>query len=403
MPVRFTAAAAIVACVVASANAHGFLSYPNARGTLSGSGGKYKYHGVNGNCPTDYCPMCQNAGFLMKRANGERFSFYKPMDRTDMIRTNFGMCGDKNDAWNAPHMKKGFFSQGCEGYPAVTGLKPGDVLNMQMQSTAHHQGFYEFFLCDTSNCGGDMTRGCFYQNQCVQLERVPIESCESGYDYDCAPIDPEYPGRWYMGCPKYPWLFPGTSEMTQDQTMGGANGKAAYRIPHDFNCGKNCVLQSYWATANTCNPLGYKEYFDKVYSQGKLQSWKGCQGDGITRGGYAPQYPTCGEEGTFPEEFWNCADIHMEGTPFNSHNYDAYYTPGNLGRKTRSGTSSRKTSSPSPASTPTPAPRGDCYGNGERCVGAPGMPYINWKKCCDKNAKQVADPSRGWGKFCLVF
>lgn len=395
MYICFVAALALFACCLASCNAHGFMSYPNSRGSLSGCGGKYKFQGIKADCPTDYCPMCQNAGFLMKRTSGESFSFYKPMDRTERIRGNFGMCGDKTDASDAPHMKAGFFSQGCRGYPTISGLKPGDVINFQVQSTAHHQGFYEFFLCDTTECGGDISRGCFYENQCVQLDRVPNSSCESGNDHDCAPIDPEYPGRWYMGCPKYPWLFSGTSEMTEDQTMGGPNGKMAYRIPPDFNCGKNCVLQSYWATANTCNPLGLKEYFEKMYSEGKLGSWKGCPGDGITRGGYSPQYPTCGERGTFPEEFWNCADIQMEGARFNNHNYNAYYKPGNLGRKRVSSGSSHRNVQASGSRG------GSCYKNGERCMGAPGKPYVPWKKCCDGNARQIEDPARGWGKFCL--
>jgi Lytic polysaccharide mono-oxygenase, cellulose-degrading len=325
--------AAVVLGLASTAAAHGFLSYPNARGALSGSEGKYKYKGVADQCPKDYCPMCQNAGFLQKNHGNDVFVPYNPMDRTQWMRGRFGMCGDNSEAFDAPHMKNGFFSKGCEGFPAITGLRPGSVVNLQIQSTAHHQGFFETFLCNTRNCGGDITRNCFDQNQCVQLQRVPHPSCESGNDHECSPIDFSYPGRWHIPCPAYPFLFEGTSEMTEDQTLGGPNGKMAFKIPDDFNCGKNCVLQSYWVTANTCNPAGYKEYFDWQYNHGHLESWKQCPGDGITHGGYAPSYPTCGDKGTYPEEFWNCADIHMDGEEFNTHDYSPYYLKDNNGQK----------------------------------------------------------------------
>lgn len=332
-PVGLAAFVALAAC----ASGHAFLSYPNARGALTGCGGGYKYTPVAPNeCRTNYCCQCGNAAFLQKRMAGQPWRLYSPMDRTLPIRDGFGMCGDGEDSMTAPNMKQGYFSGGCEGRAAMTGVKPGDVIDFQMQSTAHHQGFIELFLCDTTICGGDITRDCFARNQCVALEREPVNDCENGWSSDCAPIDPDYTTRWYMPCHKYPFEWEGTSQMVEDQTLGGPGGSMRYRIPSDFNCGTACVLQSYWATANTCAPPGYNEFFDRVYGEGKLGSWQGCDGDGKTIGGYSVNHKTCGIEGTFPEEFWNCADIHMAGERFNNHDYNSYYTPGNNGQKKHS-------------------------------------------------------------------
>jgi hypothetical protein len=333
---RWAMLAVVALSLIESVSAHAFMSYPATRGALSGSGGIFHYDPVDMSCPVDYCPECQNAAFLQKNHGDMWFAPYAPMDRTEPFRTGFGLCGDSGldgrDPMTQPHMKAGAFSVGCEGKPTAVNLAPGQVINIQVQSVAHHQGFLEFFLCDTSACGGDITPKCFESNQCVQLIRAPHPSCESGEDTECAPIDPHFPGRWYMACHAFPYLNENTSQMTQDQTMGGPNGKMGYIIPPDFNCGSNCVLQSYWVTMNKCNPIGSAEYFKGLYDRGLLKSWHMCPGDGITRGGYSPLYHPCGASlDLFPEEFWNCADVSMSGKSFNTHNYSQYYVPGNNG------------------------------------------------------------------------
>jgi hypothetical protein len=322
--------ATLLATLVAAVSAHAFMSYPAARGALSGSGGIFHYDPVDSSCPVDYCPECQNAAFLQNNHGDMMFTPYTPLDGTQPFRTGFGLCGDSGmdgrDPLRQPHMKAGAFSVGCEGKPSASGLTPGQVLNIQVQSSAA--------------CGGDITPQCFQDKRCVQLLRVPHPSCEGGEDIQCAPIDRSFPGRWYIPCHEFPFLNENTSEMVRDQTMGGPNGKMAYQIPADFNCGENCVLQSYWVTMNKCNPIGGKEYFENLYSKGMLNSWATCLGDGITRGGFSPLYPTCGSSlSLFPEEFWNCADISMAGTPFNNHDYSQYNVPGNNGSGAKRGVS----------------------------------------------------------------
>jgi hypothetical protein len=41
-----------------------------------------------------------------------------------------------------------------------------------------------------------------------------------------------------------------------------------------------------------------------------------------------------------------------------------------------------------------------CYMTGERCMGAPGFPYIPYQKCCNEQDECVEDSSSGWGSFC---
>lgn len=401
-----TVVVAVLGCASCVAG-HAFLSYPNSRGALTGCGGGYKYTPIAAgrNCQTNYCCQCGNAAFLQKRMAGAQWTPYAPLDRTTPMRQGFGMCGDGEDSPTSPCMKRGFFSNNCEGMPAMTGLRPGDTIDIQMQSTAHHQGFIELFLCDTTVCGGDISRSCFETNQCVALERVPVSECEQGWGRKCAPIDPDYPTRWYMPCHEHPFEWQGTSQMVEDQTMGGPDGTMRFRIPFDFNCGKACVMQSYWATANTCAPPGHNEFFERVYSEGKLSSWKGCPGDGKTSGGFSRDHRTCGSPGTFPEEFWNCADIHMDGERFNSHDYSPYYRQGNMGQKSPSNSAPARAPAPAPAKTTsaqaykaTNGAAEKCYMPGERCKGEAGRPHVEWLGCCSGacNNRKYGE----WGTFC---
>jgi hypothetical protein len=41
-----------------------------------------------------------------------------------------------------------------------------------------------------------------------------------------------------------------------------------------------------------------------------------------------------------------------------------------------------------------------CYQSGERCAGAPGKPFVQWLGCCDPKDNCEVDESKGWGSFC---
>ena len=62
------------------------------------------------------------------------------------------------------------------------------------------------------------------------------------------PIAPARPGRFYLPC--------------RDTSRGiwqmfGPGRKILYKLPAGMRC-RHCVLQWYWATANSCNPAGTK-------------------------------------------------------------------------------------------------------------------------------------------------
>lgn len=42
-----------------------------------------------------------------------------------------------------------------------------------------------------------------------------------------------------------------------------------------------------------------------------------------------------------------------------------------------------------------------CTGTGDRCAGAPGKPYVEYAPCCDEGKVCASDSSLGWGRFCI--
>lgn len=47
--------------------------------------------------------------------------------------------------------------------------------------------------------------------------------------------------------------------------------------------------------------------------------------------------------------------------------------------------------------------KGKCYPSGSRCLGAVGMPYVPWHRCCNQNETCQVKASMGWGGFCLKY
>jgi hypothetical protein len=162
--------------------------------------------------------------------------------------------------------------------------------------TTNHNGFLAFYLCDVSDTADkDISDDpAFWKSKCHELERVPRASCEAGTDMECGPIHPKFPGRFVVPC---------RNSKGGDQVIGGPNGKMAYRIP-DVEM-EHAVIQSYWMTANNCNP---PDGFTETYKF--PAAWAGCPGDGGSVGGKCPG-KSCAVTGGTPEEFLNCADVRI--------------------------------------------------------------------------------------------
>eukprot|EP00662_Eupelagonemidae_sp_cell21_P005469 gene5469-3862_t len=139
--------------------------------------------------------------------------------------------------WNAAHAH------------AHQRIVKGGVLQLQAAFSAHHYGHVEFSLCDTDTL--DMTGtadvvharlwACFNKESNLLVRHPDYEA------YDPAPIDPNFPYRYYIPPKKtlQSWPMP-----------------MWFKVPQTANCdGDNCLLFFFYYSANSCEAAGYRSYF----------------------------------------------------------------------------------------------------------------------------------------------
>lgn len=282
------AVVAVYAVLAHTVDSHGFMTDPRPRGALK-TQRAVEPKEMDPSAPLDYCPHCLNAGGTGAVKKGGPWTKYEPMKSS---RKGFGLCGDPEGGDD--HMKAGKFANPAS-MPYVRKYKPGSVANFGFDATTNHNGYLEFYLCDVSKMPDEDLSWDGFAEHCHYLERSPHESCESGNDKECGPIDPKFPGRWVLPCRN-------AGGEQGDQLLGGEDGKMAYNIPNvEIEMG---VIQMYWLTQNSCNdPDGFMDNYKYP------KAWAGCPGDGGSVGG-KPNHEKCGSGG-FPEEFWNCADVQV--------------------------------------------------------------------------------------------
>lgn len=247
--------------------------------------------------PSDDCPHCLNGGGkgAVILAAKNKWTPWEPLNDKLPFRHDTGLCGDPvADSVPRAHEVGGRFGP-PKSLPFVATYKSGSVIEMTADITTNHNGFFEFIICDVTKCGGDIRESCFKKGHCHLLKRVKTPECESQKSRECGPVDPAYPGRWYVPCRK--------GGHVGEHFMGGKHMR--YQLPAGFNS-DHAVLQWYWATANSCNPPGFIEYFERY----PMPGWGKCGGDGGAIGGRNPTLSKCGGS-TFPEEFWMCADVQV--------------------------------------------------------------------------------------------
>lgn len=81
-----------------------------------------------------------------------------------------------------------------------------------------------------------------------------------------------------------------------------------YKLPEGVAC-EHCVLQWYWATANSCAPPGFLDFF--VRNNNPFGTT--CPSDGGGKGAHRPGMTEC-RGSLVPEEFWSCADVRIVKT-----------------------------------------------------------------------------------------
>lgn len=298
----FALAASILLTVVFG---HGSMILPNQRGALS-RGSKFVKYPVLDRSSVDW-KMHFPAGDKSSRpgsglrsqrraAGRQGWVPYNPFSRHFKWRA--GVCGDT--LRGRDHLRGGKYYN--HGY-IVKAYSQGGIIDIVTAITAHHNGFFELFICNVARCPNkDISRSCFHRRgACQQLYRAGGDACESRTNTRCAPVDPNYPGRWYFPCTKY-------GKRERGNWISYGPNTARFRLPRDLVC-EHCVLQWYWVAANTCNPPGVIEFFEGP--RGPL-NWGKCKGQGGAVGGYTKVQKPCGARyKRFPEEYYQCSDIRI--------------------------------------------------------------------------------------------
>ena len=203
-----------------------------------------------------------------------------PAVETSVSSARHGLCGDVAGGAQ-PHLIK---------QPVAATWTAGQVVDLEIIVTAHHNGYVEMRLCSDAN---QLSQDCLNANQLIRVARSD----------DVTPIDPAYPGRFYLDPPcdaSRPLEADAYGYNYGNQLFGSGHAmRMSYQLPANLTC-ENCVMQMYYMTANSCNPPGYRT-FDFPASS--------CVGDGGATGYWSPTLQDCGA--AWGEEFWNCADLRI--------------------------------------------------------------------------------------------
>lgn len=251
----------------------------------------------------DYCAHCLNGGTVATTASQlppSGFHVYDPIANFDRSATRAGLCGDPKGSNH--HMLGGdFMPSRYSTVPMVAHYKTSSHVDFVAEIDTNHNGYFEFFLCNLDACQtSDIEPKCFKQGHCHHLKRVPHPDCQDksrNTYYECGPIDTEYPGRWYVPCRN--------TGHVGIHIVGGPSGTMRYKLPQGLSC-KHCVIQWYWATANSCAPRGLLDYMERENDP----FGSTCESDGGGKGTYRAGMHECKHQ-SVPEEFWSCADVQI--------------------------------------------------------------------------------------------
>lgn len=285
------------------ASAHGMMCTPRQRGAYQSSDKCGTSLPEPTDPVTDYCPHCLNGGAVSTVVNNlpsGGWKVYEPTKDYATFANRAGLCGDPTQGTD--HMIGGTFLPASYPHvPVVEHWKTGGLVDFEVEIDTNHNGYLDFFLCDLDSCqSNDIAENCFRDGHCHKLMRVPHPECQKPTDathFECGPIDSVYPGRWYLPCRK--------TGHVGVHLVGGPSGTMRYRLPDNVSC-KHCVLQWYWATANSCAPRGFLDYMHRYNNPFGTS----CPSDGGGMGGFREGMAECGND-SVPEEFWSCADVQV--------------------------------------------------------------------------------------------
>lgn len=293
------------------AEAHGMLCYPRQRGAYHEKyrcGYEIHFPIFNREAQVrDYCGHCLNggtAGTVKANLPSSGWGSYDPIN-FPLTSRRAGLCGDSVS--RVDHMLGGAFMPYSQ-VPITAVWKSGSTVDFTVEIDTNHNGYFEFHVCDLDKCGSpDIAERCLRNGACYRLNRVTHPDCEDisvNTHYECGPVHKKYPHRWYVPCRN--------SGHVGVHMVGGESGTMRFQLPKEIKQCKHCVVQWYWATANSCNPPGVKHYFT-TYTHPFGNT---CSSDGGGIGAFSSGLTKCGGT-TVPEEFWSCADVQItsDGKP----------------------------------------------------------------------------------------
>ncbi|CAM9175695.1 unnamed protein product [Sphacelaria rigidula] len=214
----------------------------------------------------------------------ENGNFLEP----DEIAVRHGVCGDPEQ--NADEVSN-TYSRENKHYPVLDSYEEGTIIEMKVAMSVYHWGHLEFFICNSEDQSdgpeGVVNQGCF--------NMYPLTRASD--DSDASPIDPDYPGRYYVDPP---CREDETDQTKPDGAEPGPINTARYQLPEGLIC-ERCIVQMVYYTSHKCTYPGYREF--------NPPSWpSGCADN---KEAWFDLGPELCEDGLYPEEFWNCADISI--------------------------------------------------------------------------------------------
>ncbi len=296
MAVRVTAALACALVLAHEAQAHGYLSKPEPRNVLSPSFGE----GVENT-------QSLNGGF------GNRDGI-NPAEYENA--NGHGLCGDYVDrkAFSDPSAP-----QGNAAKRPLVSYAAGGYMDLEVVLTAHHEGWFEFRLCVPKDGGASLLSGltqeCFNEHVLEMDVEHAVRNygdkmkLRNGMPLYTSPSD--YEGLGWGDNPwddfdemgKCTWTVPGNNETggLPPPEYGSSRGRGHGPVGTCCNGGGDCSgAPKRWRVPSVSSYSLARPY--------KMR-YKLPAGVAAERAVLQWTYQTSNSPNSYPETFWNCADI----------------------------------------------------------------------------------------------
>ena len=216
----------LLAWLPVAALGHSYLALPPSRNLLANLAG------------LEDCPHClQSGGPDNVKARG---SGVWP---TRLAPGSHGLCGDPVQGRSNPvkledetYLKSG---------DVTATYRAGEVVEFQVAVSTHHQGHYEFRICDKPLEAGSLASVAEGQ-ECLDkwlLQRAPpLADCVINDSRgDCQPLDPKHPERWYLPPAGSQTQVAGrdfNDSMAPKYPSSAEVHRMRFKIPDDLQCSR---------------------------------------------------------------------------------------------------------------------------------------------------------------------